>query len=173
VLWKKLDVAIGSRKGYAVSIVVYFIATLPMLFIDSYLISLLVAVGLGIGFGGMLYYIYLIIADIIDADELKTGIRREGSFFGITNFFMRLSMIASILTVGLVFRQVGWEEYNPVVNPVLGLRVLFVVFPGIALGITLVCLYFYPYTKERVEEMKVKLNKLHKDKKNNVRRNLK
>ncbi|TFF99552.1 MAG: MFS transporter [Promethearchaeota archaeon] len=173
VIWKKLDVAIGSRKGYAMSIVLYFVATLPMLIIDNYYISLIAAIGLGIGFGGMLYYIYLIIADIIDADELKTGVRREGSFFGITNFFMRLSMIASILTVGLVFRQVGWEEYNPIVNPVLGLRVLFVVFPGIALGITLICLYFYPYTKERVEEMKDKLDKLHKEKKAKVRSTLK
>lgn len=173
VIWSKLDVAIGSRKGYAISIVVYFLATLPMLFVDNYYIALIVAIGLGVGFGGMLYYIYLIIADVIDADELKTGVRREGSFFGITNFFMRLSMIASIITVGLVFRQVGWEEYDPLVNPVIGLRVLFVIFPGIALGITLLCLYYYPFTKEKVEEMKVKLDKLHKEKKEKVRSRIK
>jgi GPH family glycoside/pentoside/hexuronide:cation symporter len=173
VIWSKLDVAIGSRKGYAISIVVYFLATLPMLFVNNYYIALIVAVGLGVGFGGMLYYIYLIIADVIDADELKTGVRREGSFFGITNFFMRLSMIASIITVGLVFRQVGWEEYDPLVNPVIGLRVLFVVFPGIALGITLLCLYYYPFTKEKVEEMKVKLDKLHKEKKEKVKSRIK
>jgi len=169
IIWRKLDILIGSRKGYAISIVAYFIATLPMLFISSYEISLIVAIFLGIGFGGMLYYIYLIIADVIDADELKTGVRREGAYFGITNFFMRLSMILSILTVGLVFRQVGWEEYTPLIDPDVGLRILFVVFPGIALGITLICLYFYPYTKEKVDEIKEELEELHKKKLDRVR----
>jgi len=171
VIWRKLDIIIGSRKGYAVSIVAYFLATLPMLFISSYVISLIVAVFLGIGFGGMLYYIYLLIADVIDADELKTGVRREGSFFGITNFFMRLSMILSIVTVGLVFRQVGWEEYDPIVDPDFGLRLLFVGFPGIALSITLICLYFYPYTKEKVSEIKQELEELHQKKLEKVRSN--
>ena len=69
---------------------------------------------MGIGFGGMLYFIYYIVADVIDDDELKTGVRREGIFFGIANFFMRLSMILSILIVGSVFIQTGWDEYNPI-----------------------------------------------------------
>ena len=124
----------------------------------------------GFGFGGMLYFIYLIVADPIDDDELKTGVRREGTFFGITNFFMRLSMIMTIVTVSLVFTSTGWETYspNPGADVILGLRILIVLFPGIALGITLICLYFYPYTKERVAEMKSQLAELHKEKMDRV-----
>jgi GPH family glycoside/pentoside/hexuronide:cation symporter len=166
IVWRKLDVKIGSRKAYAVSMIAYVIATIPMLFISDYISAVIVAVFIGFGFGGMLYFIYLIIADVIDEDELKTGVRREGTFFGITNFFMRLAMILSILTVGLVFRQTGWEEYDPLpgVNEILGLRILFVIFPAIAVAVTLICLYFYPFTKSKVEEMKIKLMELHKKK---------
>lgn len=169
-VWKKLDVKIGSKLGYAIAMVSYLVATIPMFFADSYIFGVITAIFIGFGFGGMLYYVYLIIADVVDADELKTGVRREGMFFGITNFFMRLAMILSILTVGLVFTQSGWEEYiaNPGVDVITGLRILFVIFPGIAVGISLICLYFYPFSKTEVKEMKIKLNELHEEKKGRV-----
>ena len=121
---------------------------------------------MGFGFGGMLYFIYLIIADVIDDDELRTGVRREGTFFGITNFFMRLSMIFSIITVSLVFSTTGWETYEPYpgVDVIQGLKLLVFLFPAIALGITLICLYFYPYTREYVTIMKSQIEELHKTK---------
>ncbi len=168
-LWRWLDVKIGSKRGYAIAIVAYFFASLPLMFINVYLIAVLTAVLMGIGFGGMLYFIYLIIADVIDEDELKTGIRREGAFFGITNFFMRLSMILSIVTIGIVFLQTGWEVYDPLVDVTIGLRLLFIVIPGIALGISLICLYFFPYSKSYVQEMKEKLTELHANKMDKVR----
>jgi len=150
-LWRWLDVKIGSKKGYAIAIVAYFFASLPLMFIDDYLIAVVIAVFMGIGFGGMLYFIYLIIADVIDEDELKTGI-------------MRLSMILSIVTIGIVFIQTGWEIYDPLVDVTFGLRLLFIVIPGIALGISLICLYFFPYSKSYVQEMKEKLTELHESK---------
>ncbi|MFO7797910.1 MAG: MFS transporter [Promethearchaeia archaeon] len=171
ILWRKLDLTIGSRKGYAISIVVYFISTLPIMFFQVYEFAIVFSLFVGIGFGGMLYFIYLIIADIIDEDELNTGLRREGAFFGVTNFFMRLSMILSIVTVGLVFNMTEWETYDPTIDPTLGLLVLFIVFPGIALGFTMICLYYYPFTKEKVSEMKIKLEELHRKKLDKVRTN--
>ncbi|MHA1254207.1 MAG: MFS transporter [Promethearchaeota archaeon] len=166
IIWMKLDVKLGSRKAFAIAVIASFLATLPLLFITSYTLALIFMALAGIGYGGMLYFIYLIVADPIDEDELKTGVRREGTFFGITNFFMRLAMILSIVTVSLVFTSTGWESYtaNPGADIKFGLRALVVIFPGIAMCITLVCLYFYPYTKEHVAEMKSKLAELHKEK---------
>ncbi len=128
---------------------------------------------MGVGFGGMLYFIWYIVADCIDDDELKTGVRREGSYFGIANFFMRLSMVLSITVISLVFTETDWEVYvpNPGVDVITGLRFLFVIVPAIALGLSLVCLYFYPFSKKKVLEMKVQLDELHKDKLEKVRSN--
>ncbi len=171
VLWRWLDIKIGSKKGYAISIVAYFFASLPLMFIVEYGLVLLIASLMGIGFGGMLYFIYLIIADVIDEDEIKTGVRREGAFFGITNFYMRLSMIVSIVTIGAVFIQSDWGVYDPLIDVTFALRFLFIVVPGIALGITLICLYFYPFTKSKVGEIKEKLIELHKEKGEKVEAN--
>ncbi|MFX1455219.1 MAG: MFS transporter [Promethearchaeota archaeon] len=169
--WRWLDLKLGSKKAYAVSIVAYLIGSFPLLIINSYLFTLVVALLMGFGFGGMLYFIYLIIADVIDEDELKTGVRREGAFFGVTNFFMRLAMILSILTVGFVFTQTNWEVYQPTgaIEEIIALRVLMYGFPAISLVITLICLYFYPFTKSKVEEIKGKLIELHKEKGEKVR----
>ncbi|MFW9823792.1 MAG: MFS transporter [Candidatus Thorarchaeota archaeon] len=164
--WRWLDLKLGSKKAYAVAIVAYLIGSFPLLLIDSYLFTLVVAVLMGFGFGGMLYFIYLIIADVIDEDELKTGVRREGAFFGVTNFFMRLAMILSIITVGVVFTQTNWEVYAPTgaIEEIIALRLLMFGFPAISLVITLICLYFYPFTKSKVEEIKGKLIELHREK---------
>jgi GPH family glycoside/pentoside/hexuronide:cation symporter len=171
IIWRKLDLVFGSKKAYGISIIAYLLASIPLLFVADFLTTLITVTVMGFGFGGMLYFVYLIIADVIDEDELKTGVRREGTFFGITNFFMRLSMILSILTVGLVFTGTDWGEFKPIpgVNTIIGLRMLVFLFPAIALSISLVCLYYYPFSKTKVEEVKTQLLELHKEKKEKVR----
>ena len=170
-IWMKLDVKLGSRKAYAIAVICFIVAIIPLFFISSFTLALVMFIIIGFGFGGMLYFIYLIIADVIDEDELKTGVRREGTFFGITNFFMRLAMVLSIVTVSLVFTSTGWETYTPTpgADVILGLRVIVVVFPILALIGTLICLYFYPFSKERVEGIKKELSEMHKKKLEKVR----
>jgi len=170
VLWKYLDVKLGSRISFAIALIIFVLAITPILFITDYTVAVLVLSISGIGFGGMLYFIYLIIADVIDEDELKTGVRREGTFFGITNFFMRLSAVISILSVSLIFLSTGWEEWteNPEIDTLLGIQLLMVLFPAIAVGLSLLCLYFYPYTKAKVNEVKEKMVILHKEKKEKI-----
>ncbi|MBY8992829.1 MAG: MFS transporter [Candidatus Lokiarchaeota archaeon] len=170
-LWKKIDVKLGGKVGYGLSMLAYVIASIPMLFITSYIQALIAVIFMGIGFGGMLYFIWYIVADCIDDDELKTGVRREGSFFGIANFFMRLSMVLSITTISLVFTETGWEEYTPNagINVISGLRFLFVIVPAMALGFSLVCLLYYPFSKNKVLEMKGKLAELHESKMSKVK----
>ncbi|MHA2055719.1 MAG: MFS transporter, partial [Candidatus Hodarchaeales archaeon] len=163
-------VKLGGRKAFAISLVAYLIASLPLLFVDSFDTAMIVVIVMGIGFGGMLYFIYLLFADIVDEDEVNTGYRREGTYLGITNFFMRLAMIFSIVSVSLVFVSTGWEQYapNPGIDVILGLKVLVVIFPAVAIVLSLICLYFYPYSKSYVENIKQKMHTLHEKKKSRI-----
>jgi hypothetical protein len=52
----------------------------------------------------------IVLSDVIDADELATGVRREGMYFGVMNFVERLSLVlisgATALVLGaLAFRR--------------------------------------------------------------------
>ena len=80
-------------------------------------------------------------------------------------------MVLSIVTVSLVFSSTGWETYtpNPGADIILGLRVLVIVFPILALVGTLICLYFYPFSKERVNDIKKGLAEMHEKKLERVR----
>ena len=169
-LWKQLHVKIGSKISFGISLILYVATSIPLLFVTDYWYALYTSIAMGVGFGGMMYFIYLLISDVCDEDELKTGKRREGAFFGITNFFMRLSMIVSIISIGLVFNRTGWDTWTPApgVNVITGLRILVFGFPAAALGLVLLCLIFYPLSKKRVEEMKIQLNEIHNQKKEKV-----
>ncbi len=90
-VWSKIDLKLGSRKGLFIAVIAYLIASIPLTFVKAYDPALIVVACMGFGYGGMIYFVYLIIADVVDEDELKTKVRREGNFFGITTFFMRLS----------------------------------------------------------------------------------
>jgi GPH family glycoside/pentoside/hexuronide:cation symporter len=166
VIWSKIGIKLGSKKGYFIALCILFLSYIPLLFINDLNSAILVIAISGIGFGGLLYYTTLLIADIIDEDELTTGIRREGSFFGPTNFFMRITGILSILTISLVFSTTGWEEYtpNPGVNVILGLRLLMAVFPMIAVFILGISIILYPLSKEKVLSIKEQMVKLHDEK---------
>ncbi|MFX0156317.1 MAG: MFS transporter [Candidatus Hodarchaeota archaeon] len=165
-IWKRLDVKLGSRFAFFLAMIAYFSASIPFLFIRDFNSAIITITLAGIGFGGLMYFAYLIIVDVIDQDELKTGIRREGSFYSISYFFMRFAAILSMMTISLVFTETGWEEYtpNPGVNKIIGLRLLIVVFPAIALGIMAICLYLFPFPKSRVIELKEELKALHQEK---------
>jgi len=165
-IWKRLDVMLGSRFAFFLAMASYFFASIPFLFITDFYSAMITIALSGIGFGGLMYFAYLIVVDVIDQDELKTGIRREGSFYGNSYFFMRFAIIFSIMTISLVFTETGWEEYspNPGVNVIIGLRLLMVAFPAIALGIMAICLYFYPFSKSRVMELKEELKAFHQEK---------
>ena len=60
---------------------------------------------LGIGLSGSLYLKDLIVSDIIDEDEVTTGVRREGAFYGVNAFIMRLAVIFVFLSIFLVHQD--------------------------------------------------------------------
>ena len=96
-------------------------------------------------------------ADVTDEDELRSGRRREGIFFGATSFASKAFFGVGSLIAGLVFDFVGLEkgmsaEQAPLtvvrdLGLTLGLSVLLLV------GLSLVLFGRYDLTRERCEEV--------------------
>jgi Na+/melibiose symporter-like transporter len=96
-------------------------------------------------------------ADVTDEDELNSGRRREGIFFGATSFAAKAFFGFGSLIAGLVFDFVGLEkgmtaEQAPLtvvrdLGLTLGLSVLVLV------GLSLVIFGRYDLTRERCEEI--------------------
>jgi GPH family glycoside/pentoside/hexuronide:cation symporter len=171
VLWNPLVRKIGPRKSWMISMSIWAITFIPLFFIQYMIAGMIVFFLMGIGLSGSLYIIDLIISDIVDEDELNTGVRREAAYYGINGFFLRISTVFVFIAIGLVFTYSGWAVYEPEsVTPdvILGLRILMAVFPAIALLIAIIVIYKYPLDGERLRQVKEDLQKLHAEKKSKI-----
>ena len=171
ILWKPLVRKIGNRKSWMISLTIWFFTLIPLLFINDMVSGFIFFFLIGIGLSGSFYIIDLIVADIVDEDEVVTGIRREAGYYGVNAFFLRFSNVLVILAIGTVLTTVGWATYEPtlVTEQVrFGLRALMVIFPGIALIIAALSLYKYPLDGEKLVQVKEDLKKIHEEKKSKI-----
>ena len=171
ILWKPLVQKIGPRKSWLISMSIFIATLAPLMFIQDAITGLVVFFLLGIGMSGSIYIIDIIISDICDEDELITGVRSEGAYYGVNMFLMHLSTVLVFATISLVFTSVGWTVFEPenvTQEIIFGLRALMFIFPAIALLIGLIVIYKYPLDGERLEKVREELQKLHDEKKSRI-----
>jgi glycoside/pentoside/hexuronide:cation symporter, GPH family len=171
VMWRFIAVKIGMRKGYMYSNMVFIITILPFMFINDVTFAFITFFLVGIGLGGALLFGDILLAAVIDEDELINPgrARREGGFYGINALITKLSSIFVILSINLVFNSTGWYVFDPILGStalvIFGLRSLMVIFPIIALVIGIISIHRFPITKQRYQQIKEEIDKLHEEKK--------
>ncbi len=171
ILWKPVVQKIGPRKSWLISMSIWIATLIPLLFIGDMISGLIVFFLMGIGLSGSLYIIDIIISDIVDEDEINTGIRREGAYYGANMFLMHLSTVLVFLVIGPVFILSNWEMFDPLnvtQEVIFALRSLMAIFPSIALLIALLVIYKYPLDDERLKQVKQQRQKLHEEKKSKI-----
>ena len=70
--------------------------------------GLLVVILFGFGLAGLLMLTNLLIADVVDDDELTTGQRREGMYFGMNGFVIRFAFTLQGITSGMLLELGGY-----------------------------------------------------------------
>ena len=171
ILWRPVVQKIGPRKAWLLAIGIWIATTIPFIFITDAVSGFVIFFLLGIGFGGTLYVIDIIVADIVDEEEMITGMRREAGYYGVNALCLRFTTILVFLSISIVFTNVGWAVYEPEnVTPqvILGLRILMAVFPIMALLVGFVSMYRYPLDGERLKNVKERLEVLHAEKKSKL-----
>ena len=160
---------IGMRNAFIVSESIWIIALIPFALLQNggYWLGLshntwaVIFMGInGIGLSGAMFFVDILIGNIIDEDELKNGVRREGAFYGINALINRYSTILSIGAIALVFAGQGWETY--IINPSaiegaaleVGIRWLMVGFNIAGILVVILFLIFFPLHGERLKKVK-------------------
>ncbi len=171
VLWKPVVKKMGPRKTWLISVIVWILTLIPLMFINDKIQGLIVFFLIGIGLAGPIFLGDLILADIIDEDETITGTRREAGYYGVKAFFFRLSTVFVVLAISTVFTSAGWTVFEPETitqEIIFGLRVLIFIFPVIAMCLGLIAVYKYPLDGEKLKKVKEKLQELHAEKQSRV-----
>ncbi len=170
-LCRKLGLKVGMRKGMMITTGIWIIALVPFWFLDG---QPYVAMGCmafaGIGLSGSMYYVDIIIASIIDEDEVLHGKRREGAFYGVNALINRYSTIIVFFVIAMTLSGYGWGNY--LVGTALGttaalqtgLKLLLVPFSIAGLVVVLVLLKYFPLHGERWKEVQEKLKVIREKK---------
>jgi GPH family glycoside/pentoside/hexuronide:cation symporter len=97
---------IAGLLGSAGFIPTVFLRVFPQ---ANIFILIAVAAVLGFSTGGCLSLPYSMLADTIDVDELRTGTRKEGVFYGTVTFMYKLSQAVVVLALGIILGAVGFN----------------------------------------------------------------
>lgn len=124
-----------------------------------------VTVLFGLGLAGMILMGDVILADVIDEDEVNTGQRREGMYFGMSGFITTLSTAITTVTFGWVAQKYGYDPKLTVQPATVaeGFRVFMTVPPIAGAVLALILLYFYPLHGKRLAQVKTVLAQRHGD----------
>jgi len=98
-------------------------------------------------------------ADICDADELKTGARREGMYSAVCGFLIKLAIALVTIIASAVLVWVGIGGANPIitVEKLHTVRLMYMIIPSIGMLLTIVCIWKYPLSKKKVMEIQEQL----------------
>ena len=148
-VWRALSVRFGAKNCYMAAIIEFLLALIPFLFIRTQNAAVITSAFLGIGLAGVILLSDVLISDVIDYDRTRTGIRREGMYFGVNAFVCRFAIALEAVSIGIVFTKAG---YNPVIFTQTkaflgGIRLLVAGLPMIALALAFVIMLFYPLSK--------------------------
>ncbi len=166
-LTPKLDEKYGIRKSLLITGILgifgFLLLLIPDLILSSIAISIIAA--------SIAVYAILgnpMIADICDDDEIKTGSRREGSFFGINALVTKpaISLGVFIITLMLNYSEyfpqlTEYFQYPQSVGVKIAIQITMGLIFAVVFGLSLISLYFYPIHGEYYTRLKEEIKKRH------------
>jgi glycoside/pentoside/hexuronide:cation symporter, GPH family len=127
----------------------------------------------GFGLSGPQTLTNVLFAQVADEDELRSGVRREGAFFGINALVTKPAQSLSLILIGLLPTITGFVTrdanhglpfLNQPASAIFGIKALIGLIPGVALLIGAVLLHFYPLQGKNLMRMQERLLVLHAEK---------
>lgn len=127
----------------------------------------------GFGLAGPQTLTNVLFAQVADEDELRSGVRREGSFFGINALFTKpaqsvaLALIPFILETGrFVPREVNQEQIflDQPASVIFGIKSLVGLIPGTALIMGAIILAWFPLRGDYLSRVQADVLALHREK---------
>lgn len=157
----------GKRKVYCVAIPLTLIAQAGLFLLQPGQVLAMYGIGMLAGAGLAVAYLipWSMLPDVIDLDELETGQRREGIFYGFVVQLQKIAIAISLFMVGKVLELAGFVSSNSEQvavstqpdSALLAIRWLIGPLPSLVLIGGLILAFIYPITREFHHEILLKL----------------
>lgn len=168
LIWARVSERIGKKNVYYLGGTIFMAVLLGLFFIQPGQITLVFVLGVTAGAGLSVGYLvpWSMLPDVIELDELQTGQRREGVFYGFFVFLQKFGLAAGLFISGWVLDLAGYIKAVPgqlepaqPENVLLALRILVGPAGAATLLLSFVAVYLYPITKAKHAEIKAELEK--------------
>jgi GPH family glycoside/pentoside/hexuronide:cation symporter len=168
-LWSVISRRIGKKMVYIVGMCFWVLVQALLFFVQSDQANLALGLAVLAGIGISTAYIvpWSMLPDAVDIDELQSGQRREGVFYGLIVLLQKFGLAIGQFLMGVLLAQAGYisnEASNvaseAIVQPesaLFAMRLLIGPVPAIMLIIGMVIAFYYPIDKQRHAEIQAEL----------------
>ncbi len=160
--WVWLSHRIGKKQVYFLGMFIWIGAQVGLLTLQAGQDTLLYVLSVLAGFGVSVAYLipWSMLPDVIEYDELMTGQRREGVYYGFMVLLQKLGLALAVALVGKALGAAGFVSQvqgQPVPeqpeSALAAIRFAMGPLPGTALVLGLIFAWMYPITKERYADI--------------------
>jgi GPH family glycoside/pentoside/hexuronide:cation symporter len=167
--WSILSQRLGKRAVYFLGIPLWAIAQIGLFLVQPGQVMLMY--GLAVLAGAGISVVYLIpgamLPDVIDYEELRTGQRQEGVFYGFVTQLLKIGIAIALFLVG---KTLDWSNFIPTsaenLQPIQpesalwAIRLMISLVPILALLGGIFFAFIYPISRLKHEEILLKLREL-------------
>ncbi|MGB7084179.1 MAG: MFS transporter, partial [Phormidesmis sp.] len=161
-----LSKRIGKKNLYFLGSGLWILVQTALYFLQPGQLNILYGLCILASFGVATAYIvpWSILPDVIDFDELKTGRRREGTFYAFMTLLQKMGLAVGLFLVGAALKASGFNK-DTIVQPDSALQAIRFFMGPVPLLLVIcgvVLIYFYPITRESHAEVMLKLAERHR-----------
>jgi GPH family glycoside/pentoside/hexuronide:cation symporter len=168
VIRKKLGV-VGAQQ---LLLIIAGIGLIAVAFVPKSLIPLCLIMA-GFGLSGPQTLTNVLFAQVADEDELRTGVRREGAFFGVNALLTKPAQSVALWIVPAILEatkfvtrasNAGETFVNQPAAAVFGIKTFIGIIPGVACILGAILLIFYPLKGNYLKKVQQQVLELHAEK---------
>ncbi|MGB3766980.1 MAG: MFS transporter [Phormidesmis sp.] len=152
---------VGKKNLYFLGAGVWILVQIALFFLQPDQDNIMFGLCAIVGFGVATAYVvpWSILPDVIELDELKTGRRREGTYYAFMTLLQKFGLALGLFLVGLALESSGFDKNLPVQtdSALTAIRFFMGPVPLVLLLCGVVLVYFYPITREMHAEVMLKL----------------
>jgi GPH family glycoside/pentoside/hexuronide:cation symporter len=146
-----------KRRAFIIGSVTWMLLLMAISFVQPTQLSLAYLLAALAGFGIATAYVipWSMVPDVVEYDELRTGQRREGSYYAFASFFQKLATGVALWGIGLALAYTGYITPQPDMPPpiqpqeaVNAIRLFIGPLSAVLLSLAILFAWKYPITRE-------------------------
>jgi GPH family glycoside/pentoside/hexuronide:cation symporter len=163
---------VGLVRAHQILLLVAGVGLVALAFVPPALILVCVALA-GFGLSGPQTFTTILFGQVADEDEVRSGVRREGMFFGVNALITKPAQSVALVLIAQILARAEFitRESNQgvifldqPVSAIFGIKALVGLIPGTAMLLGALILQWYPLKGEYLEEIKGKVLEMHSQK---------